>query len=424
MDIKRFLNVWQQDAQQIMPLSPANFPKVLTGKEAIYNQYKSLPGNFTSMRFPREIYPTSNPDVVIVKYAGIIPLKSGGTYNNNYVGIFELKNGKISTFTEYFDPVILSETFGMQLESNFNVKTTEASVEKVSFISEGLILKGNLYLPAGFDASKQYPAVIVTGSWTSVKEQMAGLYAQKLAQQGFVALAFDFRYWGESEGQPRQYENPEAKTIDIKNAATYLLSLPYVNSNELSGLSICASAGYMAKAVSEDTRIKKLVTVAGWLHTPLVAKMIYDNWPDKYEGLIAKGNAAAEKFRKTGTTDYVVACSDTNPNAAMYVPNGIFPYYIDPALGAIPEYTNNFALMSWPKWLQYDAIASSHNISQPVYMIHSEKAALPDGARQFYSNLKGSKKTEWINEYSQMEFYYKEDAVNTAVTKAAEWLKS
>jgi hypothetical protein len=434
MNIPAFMQVWGDEAQQFMPLAPVGFPQLLSGKAAIENQYKGLPENFLSMQFPWRITPTANPDVVIVSYTGRIQLKAGGEYNNIYHGVFETTHGRLQRFTEYFDAEILSHAFGQNLNTNFNVNNATTSpapahtaaaatiLRKVEFLSEGLVLKGNLFLPAGFDQSRKYPTVIVTGSWTSIKEQMAGLYAEKLARRGFVALAFDFRFWGESEGQPRQYENPEAKIEDIRNAAAYLHTLNFVDTTALSGLGICASAGYMAYAAAQDHRIKNLVTVAAWLHNRSVAETIYNNWPEKYDGLLARSKAAAEKFSTTGQTEFVPACSDTDPNAAMYVPGGIFPYYIDTALGAIPQYTNRFAVMSWSHWLQFDGVAAGKSVQKPVFMVHSTNAALPEGAKEFYQSIPGEKQIEWLNEYNQMEFYYKDEAVNAAVNSVAAWL--
>ena len=92
----------------------------------------------------------------------------------------------------------------------------QVEMKKVNFKSEGLNLVGNIYYPPNFQIGKQYPAIVCSGSWTTVKEQMAGLYAKKLAEQGFITLAFDFRNFGESEGQPKFYESPEKKKVDIK----------------------------------------------------------------------------------------------------------------------------------------------------------------------------------------------------------------
>jgi ketosteroid isomerase-like protein len=147
LDIPTFLSTWAENGKQLMPLSPENFPHELIGKDAIYNQYKGLPENYTSMQFPRRYFPTDDPNMVIVQYNGIIPLKEGGEYNNNYVGIFNIKDGKLLQFVEYFDPFILQEAFGKKLESNFNVKSTEIANKKIEFKSEGLVLKGLLHLP-------------------------------------------------------------------------------------------------------------------------------------------------------------------------------------------------------------------------------------------------------------------------------------
>jgi fermentation-respiration switch protein FrsA (DUF1100 family) len=86
----------------------------------------------------------------------------------------------------------LENAFGKKLQDNFNVAKTDSGKRKVEFKSEGLVLTGNLHLPENFDETKKYKAVVVTGSWTTVKEQMPDLYAAKLAKQGFVALTFDF----------------------------------------------------------------------------------------------------------------------------------------------------------------------------------------------------------------------------------------
>jgi fermentation-respiration switch protein FrsA (DUF1100 family) len=102
-------------------------------------------------------------------------------------------------------------------------------MKKVTFQSEGVTLAGNLFLPETYESGQKLPAVIIGGSWITVKEQMAGLYAHLLSKQGFAALAFDFRYFGESGGEPRQLESGKAKTQDFKNAMTFLQSLPVID---------------------------------------------------------------------------------------------------------------------------------------------------------------------------------------------------
>lgn len=422
LDIPSFMNVWADGARQLMPLSPEGFPRELNGKDAIFNQYKGLPENYSSMRFPRRVFATDDPHKVIAQYHGIIPLKDGGEYNNNYVGVFEIRGGKVERFTEYFDPFILAAAFGQKLQQNFNVSggaaagETKDAVRRVEFQSEGMVLAGHLHLPAGFEEEKKYKAVVVTGSWTTVKEQMADLYAAKLAREGFVALTFDFRNYGESEGQPRDYENPVMKARDITNAVRYLKTLRFVDAEEIGGLAVCASAGYMSLAVAEGADIKALSFVAPWLHNPEIARAVYGG--ENAKGLIAKSEAAKKKFAETGVADYVVAASDKDASAAMYGP---FDYYLNPQRGAVRQWGNRFAVMAWKNWLEFDATGTAGRINVPVQIMHSHTAAVPDGAELYYSKLRAPKNIIWVEGASQFDFYDGEQLTDRAVKESARW---
>jgi uncharacterized protein len=301
------------------------------------------------------------------------------------------------------------------------VKADQVEKRPIAFNSEGLILRGVLYLPKGFDPEKQYSTVVIAPTWLSVKEQMAGLYAERLAENGFVALAFDFRNFGESEGQPRQFESPNLKIRDLQNTVTYLLTQPFVNPSDLTGLGICAGAGYIAHAAAQDKRIKKVVTVAAWLHNPSIVEVLYGG-KENVQKLISIAEDAAAVFAQTGEVKSVMACSSTDPTAAMYLPDAGFDYYLNPKKGAIPAWKNEFALMTWKEWLTFDAISAADGITQPLYMIHSDNAAVPMGARQFYEQLKGEKKSDWLNEFNQLEFYIEKPAVDATIERLVDWL--
>src|SRR5688572_13906538 len=275
------------------------------------------------------------------------------------------------------------------------------SKQKVHFPSEGLMLTCDLYLPEGFDKNKRYDGVLVTGSWITVKEQMAGLYAQKLAQQGFVALAFDFRFYGESEGEPRNYESPENKIKDWKNAITWLSSLPYINGSNILGLGICASAQYLSRVALEDKRLRRIALVAPWFHNAAIVREVYGG-EEGVKARIEAGKKAKREFVDTGKSASVIASSDTDTSAAMYGP---FTYYLDKNRGKIPAWDNQFAVMSWPEWLEYDAIRIADKLETPTLLVHSEEAAIPHGAKQFYNNLKSAEKNfVWTNG-NQFDFY-------------------
>lgn len=126
----------------------------------------------------------------------------------------------------------------------------------------GITLAADLHLPAGFDQNKQYPTIVVAHPGGGVKEQASGLYARKLAEQGFLAIAFDASFQGESTGMPRQLENPYIRTEDISAVIDYLTTLPHVDANRIGAMGICAGAGYTANAAINDRRIKAVGTVS------------------------------------------------------------------------------------------------------------------------------------------------------------------
>ena len=426
-NLEAVLAALDDNVVQKMPLAPNNFPKVLEGIEAMRKQYTGVMEYTQS--YEREYFGTTTLNTVLVKYQGTITTGEGKPYNNAYVGIFEVNNDKISSFTEMFNPNILLNSWpGLQPET-YSVHAAGArtdsgvTLEKVTFGSQGLLLKGHLFLPPNFDSTKKYPAAVVTGSWTSVKEQMPDEYASVMAKDGFITLTFDFTGFGESEGQPRQVEDYNLKIEDIKAAVTYLTNHNNVDTENISGLGVCASSGYMAHATAQDERIKKLVLVAPWLHNPEIARVIYDMRPGGTDGLLKAARKAKIKYAETGEMDYVLGASELDPLSAMYVPANVFDYYLDPAKAAGPKYDNRFAVSSWEPWLTFDGITVGKDIEQPVFIVHSESGAVPQGAKDFYALLEGEKEIVWLNEYNQQQLYFEKDAVNDAMSAVVNYLQ-
>jgi len=295
---------------------------------------------------------------------------------------------------------------------------------RVSFSSEGSTLKSDIYYPKSYDRRKKAPAVIVVGSWTTVKEQMAGLYAQRLSEQGLIAVAFDFRNYGGSEGDIRFYESPRMKIQDIRNAVTFLTRFPGVDAQRVGVLGICAGAGYVLQAASEDQRIRSAVTVAAWLHDAEAVKLFYGG----AAGVQAKREAAQKAtraYQKTGAIAYVPTISTTDKNAAMYGP---YDYYLNPRRGAIREWSaDKFAVMSWEDWLTFNPMPSARKITVPVLMIHSDGAVLPGYTRTYFNSIPGAKKRlHWVasdkqSPMGQFDFYDMPDKVSMAVREAAAW---
>ncbi|MFT3966290.1 MAG: alpha/beta hydrolase [Sphingobium sp.] len=135
-------------------------------------------------------------------------------------------------------------------------------MQSVTFRNGAIAMAANLHLPAGFDEKSSYPVIVVTHPAGGVKEQTAGLYAGKLAADGFVAIAFDASFQGESGGEPRQLENPYARVEDISAAVDYLTTLPYVDRDRIGAMGICAGGAYTVTAAMSDRRIKAVGAVS------------------------------------------------------------------------------------------------------------------------------------------------------------------
>lgn len=138
-------------------------------------------------------------------------------------------------------------------------------MNKVSFPNTNglnITMSGLINFPENFDSAKTYPAIVVSHPGGGVKEQTAGTYAKKLAEKGYIALAYDASYQGESGGEPRQLENPHVRTEDVSAAIDYLTTLDYVDNERIGAMGICAGAGYTANAAINDRRIKAVGTVS------------------------------------------------------------------------------------------------------------------------------------------------------------------
>ena len=133
--------------------------------------------------------------------------------------------------------------------------------KSVSFRNGSIEVAGDLWVPAGFDEHTRYPALVLGTPGSSVKEQIGANYASRLAGRGFVALAFDPSFQGQSGGEPRDLEDPAARIEDIRSAVDFLTTLDCVDDERIGILGICAGGGYTISAAMTDHRIKAVGTV-------------------------------------------------------------------------------------------------------------------------------------------------------------------
>ena len=136
-----------------------------------------------------------------------------------------------------------------------------SEVKSVSFKNRGIDIAGHLHLPDHFDGRSLYAALVIVTPGSSTKGQIGAVYGQKLADRGFVALAFDPSHQGESGGEPRDLEDPAARVEDVRCAVDYLTTLPYIGEERIGVLGICAGGGYAVNAALTEHRFKAVGTV-------------------------------------------------------------------------------------------------------------------------------------------------------------------
>jgi uncharacterized protein len=256
---------------------------------------------------------------------------------------------------------------------------------------------GNLYLPEG---DQPAGVVIAVGPLTSVKEQATGTYAQAMAARGYAALAFDYRYFGESGGRPRQFESPEANIEDIKNAASALLADDGFRGLPLFGLGICFGAGPMVRSVAEDSRFRAFAGVAGVYTDNAKTKA---RMGDAYEATIDRGLSAERRWLETGEAETIPAVAPDGGDVAMPLREA-YEFY-GTSRGGVANYVNGYAVQSLAYSLPFDARAAAENIEVPVLIVHSERALTPDLARAFYSAVQSPKYELWLESQGQIDFY-------------------
>jgi uncharacterized protein len=287
---------------------------------------------------------------------------------------------------------------------------------RFSFQSDGETVIGDLYSP---EQGAPAGVVVAVGPLTSVKEQAAGIYAQAMAERGYAALAFDYRTFGESEGSPRQFEDPGANIADIKNAVTALLADERLTNLPVAGVGVCYGAGPMVRAVAEDSRFGAFAGVAG-VYTD--RERTKATMGDAYEAGIERGRAAERRWREDGEAETIPAVGPDGGDVAMPLREA-YEFYGTPR-GQVPNYVNGYAVQSLAYSLPFDARGAADALDVPVILVHSENALAPDLARAFLSAVKSPKRELWLDSQGQIDFYDDPKLINPAADAVAEFLRS
>ena len=265
---------------------------------------------------------------------------------------------------------------------------------------------------------KRQPTVLVTGSWLTVKEQMADRYAAGLAERGYTAITFDFAGFGESGGDPRQAELPARKIADITEVARQVSALSFVADGKVGYLGVCASAQYAMRAIAKGAEVAAFVSVAGWFHDTASVAPFYGG-EDGVQMRLDRAAEALQVYRSTGEVRTVPAFEEGNDRAAMFLP---LPYYATSDRGAVPKWTNEMAELSWLYWLTFDGLRAGTQVQVPTLFVHSDDCVLPDNVRTLAKRIPGAD-LAW-GQGTQIDFYDQEPQVDFALTAAVKHFRT
>ena len=160
-------------------------------------------------------------------------------------------------------PTLTPNAFGLVYENAISKNENgKVNLQRVNYEIDGIDVVANVYKPAGYDPKKSYAAVVVAHPNGGSKDQVAGLYAQKLAEAGFITIAFDARFQGESGGLPRRTDKPANRIGDIMGAIDFVQNFPGVDKERIGAFGICGGGGYTFAAAQTDKRIKAVGTLS------------------------------------------------------------------------------------------------------------------------------------------------------------------
>lgn len=302
------------------------------------------------------------------------------------------------------------------------------NIHPVSYRLNGNLIAANIYTPRDYagDKGKKYPAIVVAHPNGGVKEQVAGLYAQKLAENGYITITADASFQGASGGLPRNLDNPAFRVEDIHDMADIIASFPGVDAERLGALGICGGGGYTLKAVQTDKRIKAVATLS-MFNSGIVRKNGFMNSaPDAAiknletaSSIRAKEAAGAEISRTPGMEAMEIPEEKLAEMPTLYSEGYI--YY--GKTHRHPNSTFQYTVRSNLDLFTFDAADSMELINQPLLMIAGSKADTLYMTEEAFAKASGTDNKELflVDGASHIQTYWVKDYVEKIARKLADF---
>ncbi len=296
----------------------------------------------------------------------------------------------------------------------------KVNIHPVTYKLNGLDISANVYTPANYDPKKTYPAVVVAHPNGGVKEQVAGLYAQRLAEQGYITITADAAYQGASAGQPRSIDKPAYRIEDIHGMADFITQYAGTDDKRLGLLGICGGGGYSLAAAETDKRFKSIATLSMFNSGRVRRNGYSDSQLDTIEQRLQQASAARAQEVDGGEVLYSGDANLTDEQIAK-LPFDLYrqgyEYYWK--THAHPNSTFKYTTSSLLDLVRFDATDQIELIDQPLLMIAGSKADSLYMTADAFSKATGTKDKELfkIEGATHIETYWVPKYVNAAIGK-------
>ncbi|HCY6471464.1 TPA: alpha/beta hydrolase [Staphylococcus aureus] len=275
-----------------------------------------------------------------------------------------------------------------------------------------------MYFPENFDENNQYPAIVVNHPAGGVKEQTAGLYAERLATLGYVTMAYDASYQGESEGQPHNLENPSSRVEDVRAAVDYFNTLDFIDDSRIGALGICAGGGYTIKAAQTEKRIKAVVGISAADIGQNFRKGWTGNQDEKDINPLLEQVAEQRKAEANGAPQKLVGFVPEEPTEDMdqETKDG-WEYYRTPR-AQHERSINQFPFISFDRIIEFTAFDLVDKLlTQPVLFIAGSEAGTLWQSENAYERALEPKDIHIVEGANHFDMYDKEPFVTEVVEK-------